>query len=171
MRSALLPLCLAAALGVGAAANAADQPAPATQGGRMMAGGMMSMDAMNCMGMSDARIAAVKAELKLTDAQLPLWNAFLAAVETNKQAMQQRMGMMQGAGAGQGMGPGGGMMMMMSSGPLPKRLAQHETMMAAHLDALRQVEAAVTPFYDSLTPDQKTEADRLLCGQMGRSSS
>jgi hypothetical protein len=170
MRSAFLPLFLAAALGVGAVANAADPPAPMSMGSGMMAGGMMGADAMNCMGMSDARIAAVKAELKLTDAQLPLWNAFVAAVQTNKQAMQQRMSTMHGSGAGKGAGPSSGMMMM-SSGPLPERLAQHETMMAAHLVALRQVEAAVTPFYDSLTPDQKAKADRLLCGQMGRSGS
>ena len=171
MRIAIASLFLAAAVGLGSAACAADQPAapagamagPGKMGGGMMAGGMMDTDAMHGMDMSDERLAAVKAELNLTDAQLPLWNAFVEVVRSNAQAMRQNMGMMQSPGAGAQPGSG----MMMASLPLPERLERHEKMMTAHLEALRKVIAAVSPLYDALTPDQKAKADRLLCGQMG----
>jgi hypothetical protein len=178
MRVLLAPLLLTAALGFGPAAFAADPPAPPAgamagpgmmgsgmMAGGMMGGGMMDMGAMQCMDQSDARLAAVKAELKLTNAQLPLWNALVEAEKANPQAMRQSMGMMQGGGASQGAQPGSGMMMM-GSGPLPERLERHEKMMTAHMEALRKVRAAVAPLYDALTPDQKAKADRLLCGPM-----
>jgi hypothetical protein len=170
MRIAFAPLLLAAALGSGAA-FAADPPAATPgqgiMGSAMMGGGRMDFGAMQCMDQSDARLAAVKADLKLTSAQLPLWNAVVEAEKANAQVMRQSMAtIMQGGGAGQGpqgRGPGG----MMGSGPLPERLERHEKMMTAHLDALRKVKAAVSPFYASLTPEQKTVADRSLCGPMG----
>jgi hypothetical protein len=174
MRIAIASLFLTAAVGLGSVACAADQPAaPAgamagpgkmgggMMGGGMMGGGMMDMGSMRGMGLSDERLAAVKAELNLTDAQLPLWNAFVEVVKANAQAMRQNMGMMQGQGAQPGPG------MMMTSVPLPERLERREKMMTAHLEALRKVIAAVSPLYDALTPDQKAKADRLLCGQMG----
>jgi hypothetical protein len=165
MRIVLAPLLLAAALGSGAA-FAADAPA-AAPGTGMMKDGRMDFGAMQCTDQSDARLAAVKADLNLTSAQLPLWNAVVEAEKANAQVMRQTMAtMMQGGGAGQGpqgRGPGG----MMGSGPLPERLERHEKMMTAHLDALRKVKAAVSPFYASLTPEQKTVADRSLCGPMG----
>lgn len=169
MHQSLAALLLAAAVGLGSSAYAADPPAPAAKpGAAQMGPGMMShgamghgamdMGAMQCMGLSEARLAAVKAELNITNAQLPLWNAFVAAATSSAAVMHQ--GMMQGAGPGAGPG-------MMTSGPLPARLERHETMMTAHLGALRNVRAAVSPLYDALTPDQKAKADRLLCGQMG----
>ena len=174
MRAAITSLFLTAIVGFGSAACAADQSAasarstaaPAMMGSGSMAGGMMRMETMQDMGLSDERLAAVKAELNLTDAQLPLWNAFVEAVKANAQTMRQGMGMMmQGSGGSHGAQSGYGMMM---TGPLPERLQRHEQMMTAHLEALRKVIAAVSPLYDALTPDQKAKADRLLCVQMNR---
>jgi hypothetical protein len=171
MRVALAPLLLAAALGVGPAAYAAERPPPAAQpggvaapakiGGGMMGGGMMDMSAMHCMGLSDERLASAKAELNLTNAQLPLWTAFVEQVKANTQVMGR--GMMMGPGAQPGSG------MMMASGSLPERLERHEKMMTAHLEALRKTRAAASRLYGVLTPEQRSKADRLLCGQMAQS--
>lgn len=174
MRILVASLLAAAAVGFGPAAFAADPPgaqpsaAPGMGHGMMGAGqmgsgmmdhGAMDMSAMHCMGLSEARLAAIKSDLNITSAQLPLWNAFAEAAKSSGPGM----GMMHGAGAGQGAQPGSGMMM---SGPLPERLERHEAMMTAHLDVLRKVRVAVSPLYAALTPDQRAKADRLICGQM-----
>jgi hypothetical protein len=174
MRVSLAPLLLAAALGLGPAAYAAEQPTPPTgpiampapgmMGGGMMGPGMMDhrmmdMGAMHCVGMSDERLASAKAELAITNAQLPVWNAFAETVKANAQVMGREM--MQGPGAQPGSG------MMMAPGTLPERLERHEKMMSAHLEALRKTRAAVARLYSALTPDQRSKADRILCGQMG----
>jgi hypothetical protein len=122
----------------------------------------MDMAAMRCMGLSEARLAAAKTELKITAAQTPLWNAFAQAETSSAAAMGH--GMMQGAGHDRGTHPGSGMMM---GGSLPERLERHEAMMSDHLAALKKVRAAASPLYDALTPDQKAKADQLLCGRMG----
>ncbi len=186
MRIALASLLLATAMGLGSAAYAADPPksappADATAGharmdhGAMGHGAMghgmkghgmmghdkMGMGAMMCMGLSDARLAAAKADLKITDAQSSQWNAFAEAEKSSAEAMRQGMGTMHGAGHDHAAGAG-----MMMTGPLPERLERREAMMTAHLDALRKVRTAVSPLYDALTPDQKAKADRHLCGGM-----
>lgn len=63
------------------------------------------------------------------------------------------------------MKPGGGEGMNMSR-PLPDRLAHHEMMMKARLNALRKVRAAVSDLYRVLTPEQRTAADKSLRGGM-----
>ena len=123
MLAAIASLFLTAVVGFGSAACAADQPAapagatsaPAMKGRSMMgsgtmAGGMMHMDAMPNMGLSDERLAAVKAELNLTDAQLPLWNAIVEAAKANALTMLQSIAMMRGPGASQAAQSGYGMM-------------------------------------------------------------
>ena len=188
MRIALASLLVVTAMGLGSAAYAADPPksAPpasataghakmdhAAMGHGMMGHGMkghdaMHMGAMMCMGLSDAQLAATKADLKITDAQTSQWNAFVEAEKSSAAAMHG-MGAMHGAGHAHDHahdhGPGAGMMSM--SGPLPERLERRETMMRAHLDALHQVRTAVSLLYDALTPDQKANADRHLCGGIG----
>lgn len=174
MRNAVACLLLAAAVGLGSAAYAADPPAPAAKpAAAQMGPGMMGHSAMghgarghgavdwgtmSCMGLSEARLAAVKAELNLTSAQLPAWNVFVEAQTSSAAVMRQ--GMMQGAGPNAQPGA-------MMTGSLPERLERRETMMTASLEALRKVRAAVSPLYAALTPDQRAKADRLLCGQMG----
>lgn len=169
MRVALTSLLLAAALGLGAPAQGAEPPpaaqpaaAPAKMGGGMMAGRMADMGAMHCMGLSDERLAAAKAELNITTAQTPAWNAFVETVKANGRLMGP--GMMQGRGPGPGGQPGAGMGM--AAGSLPERLERHEKMMSAHLEALRQTRAAASRLYADLTPDQRSKADRLLCAPM-----
>lgn len=182
MRIALASLLVATAMGLGSAAYAADPPKPApptdatvghaqmdhaAMGHGRMGHGMKGHDAMGmgakmCMGLSDARLAAAKADLKITDAQTPQWNGFAEAQKSSAEAMRQSMVMMHGAGHDHA--PGAGMMTM--TGPLPERLERQETMMTAHLDSLHKVRTALSPLYDALTPDQKAQADRHLCGGM-----
>jgi hypothetical protein len=120
---------------------------------RMMMGqgGMPMMGAMA--GHVEGRLAFLKTELKITDAQLPLWNAFAQAARENAKAMEE---MMQG-----------GMMGMSQSGTLPDRLALREKMMAAHLEALRKLKTSVDPLYAALSDEQKKTADTLVLSPMG----
>lgn len=177
MRIALASLLLATAMGLGSAAYAADPPKSARadamaghakmdhgmMGPGMMGHDAMGMGAMMCVGLSDARLAAAKADLKITDAQSSQWNTFVEAEKSSAEAMRRDMDMMHGSGHPPA--PGAGMMTM--TGPLPERLERHETMMTAHLEALRKVRTAVSPLYDALTADQKAKADQVLCGDMG----
>jgi hypothetical protein len=135
----------------------------------MMGQGMMGMSGMSCAGTTAPRLAALKADLALTPAQLPLWNAFADAAPS----MGQGMGM-QGAGMAQGMPmrQGAGMQagaaqpgMMAQGGSLPERLDRHEAILTAHLDALRKVKATLAPLYAALTPEQRAKVDAAsMCG-------
>jgi hypothetical protein len=114
-------------------------------------GGMRMMAAMA--GHVEGRLAFLKTEIKITDAQLPLWNIFAQAVRDNAKAMEDMMhgGMM---GAGQPI-------------KLPDKLAMREKMMTAHLEALRKLKTAVDPLYAALSDEQKKTADELVLGPMG----
>jgi hypothetical protein len=121
---------------------------------------MMSEDGMGGMRMMsehvEGRIAFLKTELKITDAQLPLWNGFAQALRDNAAAMQ---------GAMQGM-PGG--MMGTSQGTtLPDKLAARETMLSGRLDTVRKLKAAAEPLYAALSADQKKTADDIMVSPMG----
>ena len=122
-------------------------------------GSMPMMDMMQMMmgqngmaGHVEGRIAFLKAELKITDAQQPLWNSLADVMRASVKSMP---------------GMANGMPMTGSAATLPERLAAHETMVAAHLDGLRKFKAAVEPLYAALAPDQKKTADTLMIGPMG----
>jgi len=121
---------------------------------RMMMGqeGMSGMATMMA-GHVEGRLAFLKTELKITDAQLPLWHAVADAMRANATSMS---GMMSGGMMGSG-----------EATTLPAKLASREKMMTAHLDALRRFKAAVDPLYAALSPEQKKTADQLLIGPMG----
>jgi hypothetical protein len=141
---------------------------PGTPGGMMggmpmmgMMRMMMGQDGMDGMSMMatamsehvEGRLAFLKTELKITDAQLPLWNDFSQAVRENAKAMGTTMQ--------------GGMMGMNQSATLPDRLAMREKMMTTHLEALRKLKAAVDPLYAAFTDEQKKAADQLMLSPMG----
>ena len=122
---------------------------------RMMMGedGMTGMPMMAAMtGHIEGRLAFLKTELKITDAQLLLWNAVADAIRANAKGMgamaEGMMGGTQGA-------------------TLPDKLATREKMLTARLEALRKLKAAVDPLYASLSDEQKTTADELIMGPMG----
>ncbi len=102
--------------------------------------------------MMDRRLAAVKAQLGITDAQLPQWNAFADAMRarvTAMQAMRSQM-MQQGAAAS-----------------WPDRLARHEQRLSAHLDAMKAMEGPTRALWDALSDEQRRKAQTLMPGPMG----
>jgi hypothetical protein len=145
------------------AAPAAGMPSGMPGGMGMGAGDMPMMGMMRMMGANgmqmmaqhvEGRIAFLKTELKITDAQLPQWNVFADAMRDNAKAMQ---GMMQG----------GMMMGMGQDGTLPDKLAAREKQLTARLDAIRKLKSAADPLYAALSADQKKTADEIMVSPMG----
>jgi len=114
--------------------------------------GMMA-GAERMVGHVEGRIAYLKAELKITDAQEPLWTAFAETLRGNAQAMNQRMGQM---------------MTMRTAAALPERIEAREMLMTSHLEALRKTKAALLPLYAALSDEQKKTADEILAPMPGR---
>ncbi|HEV2336956.1 MAG TPA: Spy/CpxP family protein refolding chaperone [Stellaceae bacterium] len=114
-------------------------------------GGMGQMGAMMA-GHIEGRIAFLKTELKITAAQQSLWKAVADVMRANA--------------ASRG-GMSNGMAMMGSAATLPTKLAAREKAMAAHLEQLRKLKAAVEPLYAALSDDQKKTADELMSNPMG----
>ena len=102
----------------------------------------------------EGRLAFLKTELKITPAQEPLWDALAQTLRANGQKMAELMPM--GGTMGRGEVPG-----------LPERLDRQERFLAARLDALRAMQAAVTPLYAAFSEEQKRTADELVGGPMG----
>jgi hypothetical protein len=142
---------------------------PSQMPGGMMGGGtgtpMMGMmgqrGMMPMMGMGDhieGRIAFLKTELKITDAQTAQWNTFADMLRANAKRMGEiRNTMMQGGMMGQGS----------TSLSAPDRLDRMERMMTAMLDALKATRSALGPLYAALSDEQKKTADQLIHGPMG----
>jgi LTXXQ motif family protein len=145
--------------------------------GHMMGQGMMPM-----MGMMDpsqhveGRLAFLKTELKITEAQAAQWNAYAEAVRANAKRMGELMNEMMSSGMmGPGMMMGQGMMgnqgMMMHGQPgtimrLPDRLNRAERHVAAHMEMLQTIKEPTIQLYGVLSDEQKQVADQLL-GPMG----
>jgi hypothetical protein len=129
-------------------------PMQGASGGMPM--GMMQMTGQNSMaGHIEGRIAFIKTELKITDAQQPLWEAVADAMRANAKdttGMPNCMSMMQ------------------SPGTLPEKLAACVKAMSTQLEALRKLKTAVEPLYAALSDDQKKTADQLMIGPMGMMS-
>ena len=125
---------------------------PEAEGGMPMMRMMMGQGGMPLMAKHiEGRLAFLKTELKITDTQLPLWNAFAQAMrdDSTVQAMPHPM------------------MEMNKATTLPDKIAARETMLTARLEALRKLKAAADPLYAALTVDQKKTADDIMLGPMG----
>lgn len=133
--------------------------------GPMMGPGMMPM-----MGMMDpaqhieGRLAFLRTELKITEAQMPQWKAFADALRANAKRMGDLMSTMMSSAR---MGPG---MMSGQAGTatnLPERLDRAEQHIATHLEILRAMKGPTTQLYAALSDEQKRTADQLIRGPMG----
>lgn len=153
-------------------------------GGMMGGGGMMNnmggkmpmMDMMQKMGMMrqpgggagsgggmgmatidrvEGRIAFLRTELKITDAQNAVWNAFADALRANAKSLGEvRSSIMSGmAGSAQQ--------------NLVERFALQEKWLAARLEGTRAIKAALTNLIGALSEDQRKAADELLAPHMG----
>jgi LTXXQ motif family protein len=129
-------------------------------GGNMMgqSGGMMPMMNMMMRGQAgveriEGRLAFIKAELKISDAQTPQWNAFADAMRSNAAAMAEMRNTM--------------MSQQNAAGTLPDRLALEDKAVTAHLAALKKTAEAVGQLYKVLNDEQKKTADSIIVGPMG----
>jgi hypothetical protein len=102
----------------------------------------------------EGRLAFLKTELKITDVQLPLWNAFADTARENAKAMKELM-------------RSGGLAATSQPTTLPDKLARWEKMTTTRVEALRKLRAAVDPLYAALSTEQKKIADTLVLGPMG----
>ncbi|HEX7967622.1 MAG TPA: Spy/CpxP family protein refolding chaperone [Stellaceae bacterium] len=119
-----------------------------------MGGGMFGFaDEGQIIEFVDGRLAFVKAELKVTEQQMPLWNAFADTVRANAKTVNERRELMYGA--------------RWEQKSLPERLDAQETILASRLEALRKTSAALKPLYAALDNQQKKVADTLLVNPMG----
>jgi hypothetical protein len=117
----------------------------------MMGPGMVAIDRI------EGRIAFLRAELNITEAQASAWNAFADAMRTNaKKLAEARASMMARPDAGQQQAP-----------TMAERLDQQERWLLARLEGTRALKSAVTNLYGTLSEDQKKTANELLAPQMG----
>ena len=126
----------------------------------MMGPGMMGMGGMcpmmGTMAQGDdtppfieGRLAFLKAELGITEAQQAAWSAYSEALKKNLQSMA---GMRQ-------------TMMTAMAGKTPvERLEAHLTAMESRQKALQELKPSLTKLYDALDAEQKKMADQILIG-------
>jgi hypothetical protein len=124
---------------------------------RMM--GMMGRGpaAMGTIDRVEGRIAFLRTELKITDAQGSVWNAFADALRTNaKKLGEVRASMMSQMNPGQQVAP-----------TLPERFDVQERWLTARLEGIRAIKSAFTGLYATFSDDQKKTASEILAPHMG----
>jgi hypothetical protein len=105
----------------------------------------------------EGRIAFLRAELKITEAQTGAWNDFADALrQSAKKIGEMRGAMMPPAADGAPQGA-----------TVTQRLDLEERWLAARLEGVRKIETAVEALYAALSAEQKKTADELLVSPMG----
>ena len=125
--------------------------------GPMMQGGMMGRDCpmMGMMmggrrhGFQAGRIAFLKAELQITDAQKSVFDAYAAAIRANLKNMHTMHK---------------GMSEKRSAKTPVERLNLHVSMMESRLTSLQTVKPALEALYAALSDEQKQKAGQLMTG-------
>jgi hypothetical protein len=177
-RSAVATLVIATAMiGTAVAQNQSAQQDASNPGGMMgygvMGPGMMGYDGGGpgmmrwgasggamCSAMAghiEGRLAYVKAELKITEAQESLWNAYSAAVRDSTNSMLARCMTMMSRRSGSAVG-------------LPDRLDQNEQLTAAQLDAMCAMNKTLKPLYTALSGRKWAVPARLYRPWLRRSA-
>lgn len=118
-----------------------------------MGGGMPGMAGMRRGPMAqfhriEGQLAFVRAELRITDAQAPLWNAFADAVRTQSGRLREAVGSAIQAADQPATAP-----------QIAERRMAH---LSLQLEAMRAVSAALGPLYAALSDEQKRTADELM---------
>lgn len=98
----------------------------------------------------ETHLSTLKAELKITPAQEPAWQAFVGQAKQQAQGHQAMRGTMQGG-----------------TGSAPDRMAQHTEMMKQHVAGMEKMNSALKDLYAALTPEQKATADKRFGHQGG----
>jgi LTXXQ motif family protein len=111
-------------------------------------GGIVTIDRV------EGRIAFLRTELKITDAQASAWNAFADALRANAKKLSEVRASM--------MGKSGDAVSTMAD-----RLDQQEQWLLARLEGTRTMKSAFTKLNEVLSDDQKKTANDLLAPHMG----
>lgn len=128
-------------------------------GGMEHGGGMAGMMRHMLCGVTEhveGRLAYLKAELKLTDAQQAAWNTFADAYRATTQKTAKVCAEMDAAGPDHSMHKG-----------VLGHLTMMEHHMSAQLDSVRGLKAAIEPLFAALTEEQKKTADHVMTHVMG----
>ena len=113
----------------------------------MMAGGMgMPFEHV------EGRIAYLKAELRITDAQLAPWTTFADTMRANSAAMKAMHEAM-------GKAP--------MPTTMPDRMVERRKMMSEHMAMMDHSEASMKSLYAALSTEQRTTFDQLMSGPIG----
>ncbi len=127
--------------------------------GMMQEMGMMGrgMGGMTTIDRIEGRIAFLRTELKVTDAQAGVWNGFADALRANaKKLAEVRASMKSGVGGAQA-----------QASTLADRLDLQEKWLLARLDGTRLMKSAFAKLNEALSDDQKKTALDLLAPHMG----
>ena len=135
-----------------------------------MMSNMSMMNMMNMMGMTglgmggmatmdrvEGRIAFLRAELKITDAQASAWNAFADALRANAKKLA-------GVPASRTPKPDDTQQQVLT---MADRLNEQEQWLLARLDGTRTMKSAFTKLNEVLSDDQKKTANDLLAPHLG----
>ena len=128
-------------------------PTMAMMGPERLGQGMMAREA-RMRAMVAGRLAYLKDELDITEAQSQAWKAYADAVNSRVEAMQ---GMRQN------------MMRAIQKGSAVERMDARIKSMEVMLEAMKTVKPATEKLYAALTDEQKNNADELIgmdCGAM-----
>ncbi|VTZ26972.1 conserved exported hypothetical protein [Methylocella tundrae] len=129
-------------------------PTMGMMGRGMMGQGMMRGAQARMGAMVSGRLAYLKDELKITDAQTEAWNGYAETVKGRVKVMQDMRESMMGA---------------MQKGGVVERMDARIGGMEAMLESLKAVKPATVKLYAVLTDEQKKIADQLIgvdCGAM-----
>ena len=118
-----------------------------TMGQMPMGYGMMGPGMMMTGPAIEGRLAYLKAELGITDAQATAWNGYAMAIKARMTGMQ---------------GTHQAMMQAWQTGTATARLDAHTKAMETMVESLKALKPATEALYAVLSPEQKTKADQLL---------
>ncbi len=149
MKQIILPVFAIATLIAGPLmAQSAVEPGMVGHGSsapRARGGSLGCMEKMSGMAQHmEGRMASMRTKLKITDEQMPQWNAFADAMRDNARRMIEM----------HGMGPA-------ASLSAPERLDRMEKMTARMMEAAQSAKAAFMPLYSVLSAEQKKVADNV----------
>ena len=113
----------------------------------MMGPGMHGMMDQGYGPMMEGRLAYLKAELAITDAQTDAWSGYVSAVQARATTMQSMHATM---------------MQAMQSGSAVERMQAHTQAMQSMVESMKALLPATEALYKVLTDEQKKKADLLL---------
>lgn len=114
-------------------------------------------DGMATIDRVEGRIAFLRTELKITDAQADAWSAFADALRENaKKLGEVRASMMSKSGDAE-----------QQASTIAGRLDRQEKWLLARLEGTRTIKFTFTKLDETLSDDQKTTANDLLAPHMG----